>query len=181
MNKKIISAIVALVVLVAIVGGYYYPNLPFISGATAGTTNSTSKIASCVLDMSTTTMSTASTTLTGCLYNGDGADRIVTSVDYFMYGMTTATYNGTGVATLVWAMSTSTGQYATTSVNALLSTNIATTTPNLYIGSTSPGISGTAGKDFTRVWATGTYMNLTQQATSTATGSIVIRYFVSSQ
>lgn len=181
MNSKfLLSSSLILALVVGILGGHsFWPQVNSnVGGAIAGTTNSTQRIISCVLDLSTTTPTTATTTSTGCLYNNDSSDRIITSVDYFTYGMTTTKYNGTGLAVLNFWSSTSTDQYSTTSVNVILNTTVATTVPNVYVGSTTPGQTGSA---FVRVWAPSTYLNIAQNGTSTATGVVKVSYFISSQ
>lgn len=149
-----------------------------------GDTNSTRKIASCVLDMSTTTPTTATTTGTACLTNTDSKDRIVTSVEYYLSGLGSMTGSaGTGVASTTWQLSTSSGLYVG-SANYLLNTTIATSTANgavggtLFIASSTPG--STATFPF-RVWASGSNLNLFSNATSSAAGTvgtIVVSYFI---
>lgn len=177
--KKIYIA--SFVVTLAIFGSYFFPKNQTVvqqlqSFGAVGDTNSTSRIAQCSLDLSTTTSSTISGT--GCLLNGDGRDRIITSIDIYGSSLTTSTSNGTGVKNLTWNVATSTGVY-TPDGTKVLSTSVSTTTPILYVSSTTPGTIGIAAtNDYARTWATGTYLNVLQNATSTASGIIVVRYIV---
>lgn len=170
MNNIKKTAIVAIVSL--LIGGFVGYELHGTSSqsiATApGDTYSTSKIAQIVLDLSTTTA--------GSQYNGDSRDRIISSVDYYAAGLTTAKSNATGLSSLSWTLSTSTDVYLAASTNYLLNTTIATTSPQLYVASSTPGGTGSV---FVRVWQAGTYLNLFQNGTSTANATLVVRYFVS--
>src|SRR5258708_3934979 len=147
-----ISLAIAVVGILAIFG-LFYPHFvvpPQLSGLIPGPIGSQQRIASCVLDMSTTTITTATTTLAGCLFNGDNQDRIVTDVQFQFYGLTTVNSNGNIIGTSTLVMSTSTAQYATTSTNYLLNQALGTTTAlapagQLYISTTSPVITGTTG------------------------------------
>lgn len=181
-NKIILGAVLVL----AIVGAYFFPKqLSKVSVGAVGDTNSTQRIASCVLDMSTTTPTTATTTGTGCLYNGDSKDRVITSVEYYLSGLGAMIGSTGGVATTTWLLGTSTDVYNVPAVGSrLLNTTIATSTANgavsgtLFVASTTPGASATFPN---RVWPSGTYLNLQQNATTGANsiiGTIKIDYFI---
>lgn len=178
--KNTIAFVAALFITAAIVGAYYYPHSQFIVNGGVGApgdTNSTSRIASCVLDMSTTTPTTATTTGTGCLFNGDSKDRYITATDYYLTGLGAA---NTSVASTTWKLSTSSNVY-TGSAAYVLNTTLATSTANgaiggeYFIASTTPG--ATATFDY-RVWPAGTYLDLLQNASSTAQVTFVVRYFI---
>lgn len=192
--------IAALVITVAIIGGYFYPKAPKqqpqISVGAIGDVNTSARIAQCSLDMSTTSPTLATSTgATGCLFNGDGRDRIISSVEFYAAGLGTmvnGTIGATGTSTLV--ISTSTTAFYPNSANSVLSMGLATTTngttalPTLYFATTSPGIVGVGTtvsygapiiNSFARIWATGTYLASYMNATSSAgTGTVVIKYFV---
>lgn len=169
--KKINLTNILLVVLIVITVGLYFKS-PIVR-------NTIQQLAGAVGDVNTTQrmlqqqFSLSSTTAFSSL-NSNG-DRIITEVDYYM-GSTTA-MNGTsnlGVATLNWTMSTSTDVYNALSANYVLNTTVATSTSPAYLASTTPG-NATAT---TRVWTSGSYLNLVTNATSTTAtpNYIVIKY-----
>lgn len=167
---------VLLVVLIACVVGLYFKSTTntvreIQSGFTGavGDTAQTPK-------MIQTSMSLASTTPVSML-NADSQDRIVTSVDYWLQGLTsTQIPAGTGVAQLQVTMSTSTDIYTPASANYLLNTVVSTSTPQLWVASTTPGNASATTGGFVRVWKAGTYLNFFQNSTSTATGQLRIGY-----
>lgn len=171
MNKYLISFIATVVIFGAIVGGYYYPEYPFISGATnnpVATVYNTAKVAQ--INFSPTLAATSTSIL-----NSDATDRIVT--DSFGDCNTVATsktaYDGTGLAVLTFsAATTSTSAPATvTNANVVMSNTIATSTPDRYFASTTIGV-----LDYGRVWATGTYMTFWSNATNTAVCTVGVHY-----
>lgn len=182
MNKYIIAS---LLITVAIFGGYFFPfsshtdNTIYQQVGAVGDTNSTQRIASCVLDMSTTsaTFATTTTSTNGCLYNTDSKTRIITSIDYYISNIGSA---NTSVATTTWIMGTSSDVY-NVPAGQILSTSIATTTANgvitgrLFIASTTPGAAATF---VNREWPSGTNLNLQQNASSTAVATIKVTYFI---
>jgi len=177
MNKHLTGLIVGVVILVVglYIGANYFglTNVTQNISSTAGTTNSTAKIASVSLDFSTTTPTTVSDA--GKLYNSDATDRIVTEIDYYLSGLGTFSRNATGVANLTFTMATSTGIYLAPTPNLILSTTQATSSAIDYVASTTPG--KTVAPQI-RVWASGTYLNLFTNATSsTAGGTLVVKYF----
>jgi hypothetical protein len=177
-NIYIAVGIVFALVVGVLVGYTIHPTTTpanHIAGAVADT-NSSQRIASCVLDMSTTTPTTATTTGTSCMFNGDSKDRIITSIDYYISNLGSAT---TAVASTTWQMGTSTGIY-TPGASYVLNTTIATTTGNgaiggvLFVSTTTPGNTGTYSY---RVWNAGTYLNLLQNSVSTWVATIKVNYF----
>ena len=171
--KNITNILLGLLV-VAVVGLYFKP-------ATLITNTKVEQVAGAVGDTNTsprmlqTNISLASTTPFSSL-NSSGTDRLITSVEYYL-GSTTA-MNGTsalGVATLNWIMSTSTDQYNATSANYVLNTTIATSSGQVYVSTSTPGNAATLT---TRIWANNSYLNLTQNATSTtATPNYIIVHY----
>jgi hypothetical protein len=188
MKKKIILFICGLVVLIAIIGAYSYPKFPanvFKSGS-VGDINSSPRMVQVSLDLSTTTPTTPTSLATSTMYNGDGRDRIITSVEFFVTNIGSSSSNGTGNVVWNWKLSTSSGMYVASSGNYLLNTTVATATPILATGASStPGIVGSAStNDYARVWAAGSYLNLYINGTSTGavtggeTGWLVVNYKV---
>ncbi len=192
MNKKYINYILVGVVALIIVGllvKVLSPKPQITTVAGVGDINSTQRIASCVLDMSTTTPTYASTTpsgvantsSTGCLYNGDSKDRVITSVEFYISSLGAV---NTSVASSTWKMGTSSDIYnVPATASQVLNTSIATTTGNgavqgatltLFVASTTPGATATFPN---RIWNAGTNLNLQQNASSTWVGTVLVRYF----
>lgn len=172
--KKIYIA--SFVVALAIIGAYFFPRPAKIVGfGTTGDVNTTPREVQVSLDLSTTTPTA------GLACNNDGRSRIITSAELYFTALKTiyGATNPGGIAAWNFTMSTSTGVYTPDSGNYVLNTNVSTTTaPILFISSTSPGTIGiSTANDFARVWATGTCLNLLENATSTtATGFLTIHY-----
>ena len=180
---KNIKFIIGAIIAIAIVGAYFFPkstHTTVLQAGAAGDTNSTQRIAQTVLDLSTTTPTTVSGACT--LMNGDSRDRIIISIDYYLTSLTSFTSNGSGVASTTWVMSTSTGIYLAPAGSYVLNTTLATSTANgavsnqLYVGTTTPGATATFPY---RVWTAGSCLNLVQNSTSTAAGTIRVGYIVS--
>ncbi len=195
--KKIYIA--SFVVALAIIGGYFFPrnHTPQVVVGAVGDSNTTSKIAECSLDMSTTSLATASTTPTSsCLFNGSSQDRIVTAITTNYYNLGVMTFNGAGVASTTLTMATGTVLTSSTNTNYLWDSPLATTTDGstaigisgIYVSSTSPGILGTGStlttgvsqlNTYARIWKAGSYIvPLTNATSSTGTGTITISYIV---
>lgn len=171
--------VLGLIVALVIGGSYFYPKqkeASVVQVGAVGDFNSTSRIAQLVVDMTTTTP----TTINGaCLTNGDSRDRIVTSVDFYLASLGSFTSNGTGLVNLIFTLATSSGVYIAPSGSQLLNTSVTTTTPQLFVSSSTPGVSSLSTGSFSRVWAAGSCLNLFQNGTTTATGVLRIGYLVS--
>lgn len=173
MNKLIIG--LGLVVAIAIgVGGYFFPHVPKTLGVASpvNTSFTDNKRAAIAWTPSTNAATTSS------LLNTDGADRIVSSIDYTCSGLTST---NTKLTSTGWNFSAATtsisGQGLQGNVNYTLNTSIATTTTELFISSTTPGITTSSGaSDWVRRWANGTYMTFTANASSTATCVVSVVY-----
>lgn len=169
MKTNILTLIVGVLALV----GIFFPKstvvVQEVLGSTVGTTSSTEKIYTVSVDLSTTTP----TTIGGAckLYNSDSFDRIITQVKYYFSGVGTFGFNATGVSSLQLNMGTSTGVYLASGNKVLSAAVVATSSPVVYTATTSPGTTSLVPAD--RVWASGTCLNLTTNATSsTAVGTI---------
>lgn len=145
-----------------------------------GDTQSSMKIASIEMDMSTVTP--------GILYNDSSRDRFVTKVSFVMRG---------GDMDSIWVAPTSDGYDPRVATSALAFysadestsgtmaswTNIVTTTPTMYSTSTldnlatanGPSLSGTT----TPIWNTGSYLHLDFNDTlsTTSEGIFVVEYY----
>lgn len=179
MKSKIIKIVGAIVVLAAIVGGYSYPHITQLGGASssAGASFNTAKIATIEFSLAT-----ANSTSTSIL-NTDGSDRIIESVKYSCPSLGTSFtgWTGAGLTNLLFnAGTTSTSGAQVTSGRLLINAVISTTTqPITYLSSTTPGISGVSGNDWVRVWNSGSYFTVTSNATNTATCLVGVSYLAS--
>lgn len=199
MNKNTKIVLGVIVGVVVIIGAYFSPrstHTTVIQAGAVGDVNSSSRIAQCSLDMSTTSPTLATTTgATGCLLNTDSRDRIITSVEFYGANLGTMVNGTLGVqATTTIVVSTSTTPFYPNSGNSILSQGIATTTngstalPAVFFATSSPGIIGTGStvtygapviNSFARVWAAGTYLSAYMNATSTTgSGTLTIKYVV---
>ncbi len=167
---------ILLVIAIVLSVGLYFKQYTVVNNPTqtvmaVGDTAQTPKMIQTSMTLSTTTpVSTLNT---------DSQDRIITTVDYWLQGLTsTQIPSGVGVASLVFTMSTSTDIYTASSANYLLNTTVATSTPQLWVASSTPGNANATTGGFVRVWKTGTYLNLFQNSTSTATGQLRIGYIL---
>lgn len=173
MNKTL--ALVGAIVLF-LIGGFvgYSLHAPEVQTFQAvGDTASSAKIAQVTLDLSTTTPSTVGGACK--LYNSDSRDRIINAITFDLNGVTTLYGASGGIATWNWLMATSTAtDIYTAAGNRVLNTTVATSSPYVYVASTTPGTTGTP--QF-RIWGAGTCLNLFLNGTSTAvTGNIRVDY-----
>ncbi len=174
MNKTLIAVIAGICLVLGGWAGFSLaPSAEQQTFQAAGDTASSAKIAQVVGDFSTTTP----TTVGGAckLYNSDARDRIINAVTFDLNGVTTL-YGATGgIATWNWKLATSTAADVYTAAgNNVLNTTVATSSPFVYVASTTPGVTGTP--QF-RIWASGTCLNLFLNGTSTAvTGNIRVDY-----
>jgi len=118
-----------------------------------------------IIDYSTTTLS--------YMLNGDADDRLIEAIDYYFYD-----HNDTIVSGTTWTMqsATSTNRYNLNgNTNYVLSTVIATTSPYLYVASTTPGLTSTTQN---RIWKSKTYLNFlaSDVGTTTMQGFIVVKF-----
>ncbi len=168
-TSKIVAA---LIVTLAIVGSYFFPSSEgILAGASpTGTTFSTQKLATIVFAPATTA---ATTTF---LLNTDANDRIVEQAVYSCSGLT-AVNNGSFISTgFQFYMSTSSTAVQTGNSNYVLITSVPTTTPELFVASTTPGLTATAAF---RRWAAGSYLQINANASTTASCVIGVNYLAS--
>lgn len=140
------------------------------SASAVGSTFSTAKVA-----YKAWTLSNGATTTS--LYNSDSSDRIIRSVDYTCSGVGTSltAVTGTGLANLIFtAGTTSTDAPAVPTLgNSVFSSTVATTVPEIYLSSTTHGLTTSA---FVRRWGAGTYLTFVSNATNTAACVIGVTY-----
>lgn len=175
MNKSL-ALLIGLVVVAAGVVGYFTLGkddaaVTQVGTSVTGNTFNTAKTAMIVW-----APTTAAGTSTSIL-NSDANDRIVKQTQFFCSGLTNAfAQTSAGVASLQFTMATTAtaNPAAITNANTLLTAAVvATSSPALFVASTSPGVTGTAGKDFARVWAANSYLSVTANATSSTQGCII--------
>ena len=143
------------------------------AGSPTGTVFNSAKIAMVNWVMSTGATSTS-------VYNGDASDRYIQGFNYGCSGVGSSftPLTGAGIANFsVSAATTSTNAPATiANTNFVLNTVFATSTPDQYVGSSTPGLTGNA---FVRRWAAGSYLTIFSSATNTAACTIGVDYFPS--
>lgn len=168
MKNYIIVAIVAMVIG-GIVGYNSHSNKALVGAASAtGTTNSTSKIFSKVMDLSTANSTTTS------IQNNSGVDYAVTSSFAFCntVGTSKTAYTGTGLANLIITGATTsaavTGNLADYNSNTGTSLTIGTSTVNSYASSTAESALPGTG----RIIPAGAYYTFSSNATNTASCTV---------
>ncbi len=163
MKSLKVAGLIVAVLLIA--GGYMYPKYALNSVGAVGDTQSTGKISQIVVNLSTTTYAS--------LYNGDERDRIVDNIYYNFTGL--GTMNGVNTLSLdaAWLHAGTSTNAVSISGNDLLFTTFATTSPDIYVATSSPGSTATLSTSWKRVWKAGTYLNFLSGTTTTAgyTGS----------
>jgi len=146
-------------------------------GSPTGSTFNTAKIAMINWTIAAVSGSNGSATTTS-LYNGDSSDRIIQSVqfDCASVGTSKTAYTGAGLANLIFTAATtsSSAPAAITNANVVLSTSVSTSSTELYVSTTTPGLTGSA---FVRRWASGSYLTFASNATNTAACTIGVSYF----
>lgn len=168
-KSKIITVVAYVVVVLAVIGAYFYPKFEgAVQGVSVvGTSNSSAKIAS-----QTMAPATAAATTTSIL-NMDATDRSISSSFAYCTGTgNSQTYlSGAGLAALTVQLSTSSAaQDAKANTNYAGSFAVSTSSA-WALGSTTWAIN-----DMSRDWPTGTYLNITFNATNTAACTAGVHY-----
>lgn len=176
MKNNIIVGIV--VALVAGVAGYLLGHTPSVSVTTSptGSTFSTAKTALVAINLA----NPGSTGTSTSILNTDSNDRYITSVEAGCTGVGTSksAYAGVGLAALTLTMATSSTAAPATNgnVNTLQSIiTIGTSTPNFVISSSTAG--GVGNNLVSNIWASGSYLTITSNATNTAVCTAGVKYF----
>jgi len=183
MSKNPLGQAIVVAVIAGVLGGFIggklssTTNVVHVDGTTGspvGSTFNTARIAMI-------NASFASATSTG-VYNGDTSDRIITDATWDCTGVGTSqtAYTGAGLVTWTISMATSSTASGSSFVNAntnyVVTTVQATSSPEVYVASTTPGLTGSA---FVRRWAAGSYLNIFTNATNTAACVIGVKYLAS--
>ncbi len=173
-TTKIVAGII---LVLALIGAYYFPQSTMTTqtiGAISavGTTNSSQRLATVVLALSTTLGTTTGIT------NTDSQDRAIQNSYAYCTGIGTSNawnVGGTGgaLAALLIQMSTSTASgNAGSNTNFASNLTVATATPFVFVSSTTVPTPNDVG----RYWPAGTVLNVTANATNTGTCVIGINY-----
>lgn len=164
--------IAGVLVVLVVIGGYFYPKLPTVFGNAASPSGSTfgdSKIAF------TSWFPASNAATSTSMLNTDGNDRIINTLDYWCSSLTSV--NGAPLTSTGWIFTAATTSVANQglqgSTNYVLSTTVATTTAELWVSSSTPGNTSTV--DYRR-WAPNTYLTINSNASSTANCTIGISY-----
>lgn len=171
-TKHILSAVAALVIVLAIAGAYQYPSSTAVTTVvgSVGDTQATPKMAQVQCDNTGATYISADNKYQLCtLTNTDSRDRIINSVEYAFDNLGTVSTSSKSSFLVVAATSTSAAAGIPTSPNYIINQGIATTTPFMFVSSSTPGSVTSAGtKDFARVWAAGTVLVVESVATTSS-------------
>lgn len=169
MNTK--NIILALVLAVAIAGGYFFPQAISLSVGTSatGSTFNTAKFAGIVMAPATTAATSSS------ILNTDANDRYVqsASANCGVVGNSFTYSTGAGLAsfTLV-AATTSSSSVGGIPSNTNLTMNVAVSTSSVD----SANATSTYGTAFWQRWAANSYMTFTFNATNTAVCTVGVNY-----
>lgn len=168
--KTSIKIVLGVLILAALIGGYYFPKTDMFAIGTSptGSTFSNQKLAATVFAPSAVPATTTS------IFNGDSNDRYVTSA--FSYCGTVGTSltpgSGTGLASLLFKAATTSTAAPTlvTNTNLTLSVTVSTSSPD------SANATSTYGTAFWQRWAAGSYMTFFSNATNTAVCTVGVNY-----
>lgn len=170
MKQNLILAGLAIVLVAAIAGGYYFPSLQVALGSPAGTTFSNAKVAQQTVVVSTSTVFS--------ILNSDASDRTISAIDmYLANGAATSS-----IPSLRCATSTVATGFTPANTNWILNQSFSQTeygtstgTKGFALASTSPGLTGTSTSPvspttgfyppqtasstiYVRNWASGSYL-----------------------
>jgi hypothetical protein len=142
------------VVAVIVIGGFLYFESSQLTGGytapTPGVTNTTQRIASINLTGGSGTPTTTANTVWCSLYNSDANDRVITALDFSLFGVETNEYVNLLVGTTTTAGST-------TLESNFVSTQVSTSSPLAEYYSSSTVAANNWGTAW--VWPTGSYLN----------------------
>jgi hypothetical protein len=153
-----------------------------VGASPAGTTSQTAKFAGVVANLLTIGANGTSSSI----LNGDANDRYITSIDAGCEGLgqSNTTAGGALANLLMKAATTSTANppaITNTNLIGVGQTTIGTTTGNFVsASSTAAGTSGSSGSTLVNnIWAAGSYLTFTVNATNTAACTFGVKYFSS--
>jgi len=183
-NDTLIPIGIAVVIVLAIVGGYFFPQvtIPQNAGTSPqGSTFSAAKFAGVAVNLA----SPGANATSSSVLNPTGQDVYITGLKIGCQnvGTSNTAYSGTGLASLTLKVSTT-----STAAPAAVGTNlvgggtltIATGTASFVLSSTTAaGSSGNGTNNQFVVWGAGTYLTFQTNATNTATCTFGADYFSS--
>lgn len=176
-TKAFFALVGALLVGMAIYGGYQYPIYHAPSGqvqSSAGTNYNSAKFAGTTISLATPGAGATSTSI----LNTDSVDRIVTTFKVGCEGVGTSqtAYTGAGLASLQVSIGTTTAANPSSFLSsAAIALNyvLGTSTPALIVASSTLA---TATSSLASIWPAGTYETFFFNATNTAACTIGLDY-----
>lgn len=155
----------------------------FAGSSPAGTTFNTAKIAEIAVSPSAPGANATSSSI----LNTDANDRLILSEEIGCQGVgqSKAAYSGAGLAALTLSVATSStaspAANANTNVVGSSAATIGTSTPNFVMASStaSNGATSPGSALVSNIWAAGSYLTLTFNATNTASCVVGVRYLAS--
>ena len=179
MKKSTIVIISALVAL-AIVGGYFFPRQvkQSFGGTSQGGIFNTSTQASVVVNLA----SPGANATSSSILNSSSNDYYITEVKAGCEGIGTSktAYTGTGLASLTLAIATSSTSAPATNSNTNYSggtTITIATSSTTFLLASSTALTGTSITNV--IWASGSYITFTTNATNTAVCTFGVHYISS--
>jgi hypothetical protein len=176
MNKNTLIAIGVIVVLLALGIFYFGMSKSSVQGTASpqGTSLNDTKQAAVTINLANPGANATSTSI----LNTDGNDRFITSEHAVCEGVGTSqtAYTGAGLASLTLKMATSSTAAPTTNANTntLPTVTVSTTTPNFGISSSTVATPG--NNLVSNVWAAGSYLTISANATNTALCTVGVNY-----
>lgn len=177
---KLITAIILIVLGVAIYGAYQYPLQLAVGTSTAGSTFGTAKYAGIAINLGAPGANATSSSV----LNTDANDRYVTAIKAGceVLGTSRTAYTGTNLAALTISIATSStaapAANANTNIVGTTALTIATSTGNFVTASStaSTGASAPGSTAVSNIWLAGSYMTFTANATNTGVCTVGVDY-----
>lgn len=180
-NTLITAVIVAIVCLGAgyFIGKSLNSSQVSVAASPTGTTFATPKLAIAVISLATPGANGTSTSI----LNSSANDYYVNNVRAACEGIGTSktAYTGTGLAALTFAIATSSTSAPATNSNTNyvggIAFTVSTSTTTFELSSSTAAAPGTSITNV--IWASGSYMTITANATNTAACTVGVEYFSS--
>lgn len=173
LTKSIVALVGAVIVGVAIYGGYLYPRISPLAGSTVGTTFNVAKYAGVVIDLSSNSGATSTSIL-----NTDAGNRYVIASKIICPNMGNSFTAYTGAGLTSNGLQVTVGTSSTASPAAVASVGATAKVANAFAVGTTTGVGFIAsstlvtGAPPAAIWHAGEYMTFWWNATNTpATGS----------
>ena len=172
MRDTLIPAGIAIVLLAAVIGGYFFPksSIVEIAGSSPqGSTFSSAKFAGVAVNLAAPGANATSSSV----LNTSGQDVYITDLKIGCEGVGTSktAYTGAGLASLTVKVSTSStaapAAVSSTLINGATFT-LSTSTPFFTLASSTVGTVGTGSSNWQLIWSAGSYLTFQTNATNTA-------------